>query len=154
MNEDKRFYGIYEGICTNNQDPDKKYKIKLKVTQILGDSETDWASPCLPVNSDADHLDHLAHTATQVAALLTTSSANDGGVGASSHNHTVQALGSGTLTHPHIVSTDALETDGSELGLTAAEHTYHRKIPNVGQKVWIMFIAGDPNYPVWMGVEL
>ena len=35
---DKRFYGIYEGICTNNEDPDEAYKIKLKVPQVLGDT--------------------------------------------------------------------------------------------------------------------
>ena len=53
-----------------------------------------------------------------------------------------------------VTSTDPLDTDGSELGLTAAEHTYHRKVPNIGQALWVMFVAGDPNFPVWMGVQL
>jgi hypothetical protein len=34
-----------------------------------------------------------------------------------------------------------------------AEHTPHRLIPKVGQLVWIMFEAGDPEYPVWTGVH-
>jgi hypothetical protein len=157
---DKRFYGIYEGICTNNEDPDSAYKIKLKVPQVLGDTETNWAVPCLPVTSDADHPDHVAHTAAQVAALLTTSSSTTGSAGSPPHSHSISALtvtaksGAGTLAHPHVTSTDPLDTDGSEAGLTAAEHTYHRKVPNVAQKVWVMFIAGDPNFPVWMGVAL
>ena len=162
MNEDKRFYGIYQGICTNNEDPDKLYKINLQVPQVLGAEETDWVFPCLPVTSDAEHLDHKAHTAAQVAALLTTSSTSVSGSDpqGGSVSITIPALtvvakgGAGTLTHPHVTSADPLDTDGSEIGLTAAEHTYHRKVPNVGQQVWVMFIAGDPNFPVWMGVQL
>lgn len=151
MTYDKRFYGLYEGICTNNQDPDKNSKIKLKVPQVLGDSETDWAVACLPVTDNANHPDHSPHTAAQIASLLTTSSttASDPQGG----SITIPALtvvakgGAGTLTHPHVTSTDPLDTNTS-----SPEHTYHRKVPNVGQKVWVMFIAGDPNFPVWMGV--
>jgi len=119
MTYDKRFYGIYEGICTNNQDPDGKNKIKLQVPQILGTAETDWAKPCTPVT---DITTHLNHTDT-----YTTSSVNDGGTGSSSHSHTV------TLN---------------------SAHSPHNAVPNIGQKVWVMFIAGDPNYPVWLGVEV
>jgi len=32
--------------------------------------------------------------------------------------------------------------------------TSHVKVPTIGQKVWVMFTAGDPNFPVWMGVQL
>jgi hypothetical protein len=160
-NEDKRFYGIYNGICTDNDDPDNLYKIKLQVPQILGEEITEWAPPCLPVMSDAEHNDHVAHTAAQVAALLTSHSISGTTSGASAgtaHTHTFSATaahagGSGSLKHPHMTSSDPLMTDGSELGLTAAEHTYHRKVPNVGQKVWVMFVAGDPNFPIWMGVH-
>ena len=171
MNEDKRFYGIYQGICTDNADPDNLYKIKLQVPQVLGSEETDWALPCLPVTDDANHPDHIAHTASQVAALLNAHAdhvvSGTTGAGPSypsgTHTHSFSATvahtnnhtgNSGTLTHPHVASTDVLDTDGSEIGLTAAEHTYHRKVPNVGQQVWVMFIAGDPNFPVWMGVQL
>jgi hypothetical protein len=34
-----------------------------------------------------------------------------------------------------------------------AEHTPHRLIPKVGQQIWVMFVAGDPEYPVWIGVQ-
>ena len=164
MTYDKRFYGVYQGICVDVNDPQKSSRIKLQIPQVLGTEYTNWAEPCLPVTDNANHPDHIAHTAAQVAALLvnhtnviTTSSVNDGGMGASSHTHTVtlnaQHTGnSGSLKHPHKTSTDPLETDGSELGLTAAEHTYHRGVPNINQGVWVMFEGGDSNFPVWMGV--
>jgi uncharacterized protein involved in type VI secretion and phage assembly len=88
MTYDKRFYGIYEGICTNSFDPDNKNRIKLQVPQILGTAETDWAPACL--------------------AVVTTTI--------------------GTITFSNT--------------------------PYIGQKVWVMFIAGDPNFPVWVGVEV
>ena len=150
MTYDKRFYGLYEGVCTNNQDPDKASKIKLKVPQVLGQAETDWAVACLPVTDNANHPDHKAHTAAQVAALLTTtpvSITDTGGFTATVPALTVVASGSGTLTHAHVTSTDPLDTNTD-----SPEHTKHRKVPNIGQKVWVMFIAGDPNFPVWMGV--
>ena len=161
MSEDKRYYGIYAATCVNNEDPDKTYKIEVKVPQVTGDA-THWALPCLPVTSDAEHLDHKTHTAAQVAALLVNHSLSVTSGPASAgtaHTHNVTATlshtgNSNTLKHPHITSTDDLDTDGSELGLTAAEHTYHRKVPNIDQAVWVMFIAGDPNFPVWMGVQL
>jgi transglutaminase/protease-like cytokinesis protein 3 len=154
MTYDKRFYGLYEGICTNNQDPDKTSKIKLKVPQVLGQAETDWAYACLPVTDNANHPDHKPHTAAQVAVLLTTQSTSasgsdpqGGSVSITIPALTVVAKNSNTLTHAHQTSTDPLDTNTN-----SPEHTYHRKVPNVGQKVWVMFIAGDPNFPVWMGV--
>jgi len=36
---------------------------------------------------------------------------------------------------------------------TTPEHTFHRTIPAVGQLIWVMFIGGDPDKPVWMGVQ-
>jgi hypothetical protein len=154
MNEDKRFYGIYEGICTNNQDPTKKSMIKLKVPQVLGDSETDWAKPCLPVTDNSNHPDHIAHTAAQVAALLNMT--NDG---SPPHTHSIQGTTGLQLTHPHVTTVNKSNkwnaSSGAYNDLTSAlEHTPHRLVPDVKQKVWVMFIAGDPNFPVWMGVEL
>lgn len=33
------------------------------------------------------------------------------------------------------------------------EHTLHRNIPALKQLVWVMFEAGDPEFPVWIGVQ-
>jgi hypothetical protein len=151
------FFGIYRGVCVDNEDPESLNRIRLKVPQVLYTNVTNWAYPCLPVVTNSEHPDHIAHTAAQVAALLTnhsttitSSSVNDGGMGASSHSHTVtlnlaHVGNSGTLTHAHTDVVDPLETNGTE-------HTPHRKVPNISQGVWVMFEGGDPNFPVWMGV--
>jgi hypothetical protein len=152
------FYGIYKGICVDNADPQKLYRIKLTVPQILGGSVTDWALPCTPITNTAEHLDHQAHTAAQVVALIDnhTATTNSALSGASAHTHTVtisaHSGNSNTLKHPHVAMTDPLDRDGTEEGLTAAEHTYHRHVPEVNQMVWVMFVGGDPDFPVWIGV--
>jgi hypothetical protein len=55
------------------------------------------------------------------------------------------------------VNTPTSKTDTQEVSKysdsTVPEHTFHRTIPAVGQLVWVMFEAGDPEYPVWMGVQ-
>jgi hypothetical protein len=159
------FYGLYRGVCVDNADPLEKNRIKVKVPQILGQEVSDWAWPCLPVTSNAEHPDHLPHLASEVAALLTTHashsvsvSGNTGGttVGTfGSHTHTFSATQTLThaahagnslqLTHEHEELDDILETNDTE-------HTLHRKVPNLEQGVWVMFEGGDPNFPVWMGV--
>ena len=168
MNTEERFYGIYRGVCVDNEDPDSANRIRLKVPQVLHTNVTNRAYPCLPVTDNAEHLDHIPHLASEVAALLNTHATHtiSGTTGAGpsypsgTHTHTFSATAShdahagnsNQLLHPHITSTDLLDKDGSELGNTAAEHTYHRKIPNINQGVWVMFEGGDPNFPVWMGV--
>ena len=76
---DKRFYGLYRGICMDNEDPSVMNRITLQIPQLFGSEVTNWALPCLPA---------------------------------------------GTVS----------------------------SFPDVGQQVWVMFIAGDPNFPVWIGV--
>jgi hypothetical protein len=158
----ERFYGIYEGIASDVLDPENQARIKLIVPQVTGASETNWAQPCLPVTSNSNHPDHIAHTASQVAALLVdhSLSVTTGSGGTPSHTHSVTATfshtgNSGTLLHPHKTDadTDNKWNDDQETNSTA-EHTPHRIVPKSGQKVWVMFIAGDPNFPVWMGVTL
>jgi len=168
---DNKYFGIYRGVCIDNEDPEQLNRIRLKVPQVLHTNVTNWAYPCLPVTDNANHPDHLPHLASEVAALLNTHTSHSVSVsgttssglsGPSAHTHTFSATqtlshaahsgNSGELTHAHVESTDLLDKDGSELGDTPAEHTYHRKVPNISQGVWVMFEGGDPNFPVWMGV--
>jgi hypothetical protein len=44
-------------------------------------------------------------------------------------------------------------TTSSSTSNKVPEHTFHRTVPTVNQLVWVMFIAGDPDYPVWIGVQ-
>jgi hypothetical protein len=171
-----RFYGLYSAKVISVSDPLKKNRIQVQVYQTTSTAVTGWAKACLPVADNSYHPDHVAHTAAQVAALLTnhslsvTSGAASGGT---SHTHSVTATlthvgNSGTLKHPHAatktmvnnnvkVNTPTSKTDTQEVSKysdsTVPEHTFHRTIPAVGQLVWVMFEAGDPEYPVWMGVQ-
>jgi hypothetical protein len=167
---DNLYYGIYRGICQDNQDPENINRIKFTCPQVLHTNWSNWAHPVNPVTGNANHLDHLPHLASEVAALLNThtshSVAVSGTTGTASsgnaHTHTFSASqtlshqahsgNSGELTHAHVMSTDSLDKDGSENGGAAAEHTFHRSVPNIGQGVWVMFEGGDVNFPLWVGV--
>ena len=155
---DLRFYGIYEGTVVSIKDPKKKNRIQVKVHQTTGQQVTGWADGVFPITSVANHPDHQEHTAAQIAALLTTTpvSVTD----SRGDTETVPALtvvakaGAGTLKHPRktAANTTQLWNDPQETNLVA-EHSPHRLLPKVGQKVWIMFVAGKPNKPVWIGVK-
>ena len=176
MSFDKRFYGIYLGLCVDNQDPENSQRIKLLVPQVLGGEFTEWASPCLPVVFNADHPDHKKHLASEVAALLQahanhTDTLSTASGGSPAHTHSITLNLSHTnnhagktpdstnfLDHAHETDYDADKkwNDASGAAFDDAadikEHTPHRGVPNLDQQVWVMFIAGDPNFPVWMGV--
>lgn len=149
-----RLPGIYSATVVAINDPLKKNRIKVAIHQTTGNEITNWAEACLPVTSNAIHPDHTAHTAADVAALLTTTSVvisgsdpQGGSVSSRVPALNIVAKNSKTLTHPHVATTDTQETD------TKDEHTAHRILPKMGQLVWVMFVAGDPNYPVWIGVQ-
>ncbi|HSI51435.1 MAG TPA: phage baseplate assembly protein V [Ideonella sp.] len=44
----QRAWGKYRGFVTDNADPEKRARLKLRVPALLGEAETDWALPCLP----------------------------------------------------------------------------------------------------------
>jgi hypothetical protein len=170
--DELKFYGIYQGICADVDDPENDSRIKLQVPQVMGQEITEWARPCLPVTANSNHPDHKKHLASEVAALLnahadhaisgTTGGATVSTFGSHTHsfsytashtnNHTGNSL---SLDHEHETAADKDEkwNDDQETNQTP-EHTPHRLVPRVGQKVWVMFTGGDPNYPVWMGVEI
>ena len=141
-----RFYGLYSAKVISVSDPLKKNRIQVQVYQTTSTAVTGWAKACLPVADNSYHPDHVAHTAAQVAALLTnhslsvTSGAASGGT---SHTHSVTATlthvgNSGTLKHPHAatktmvnnnvkVNTPTSKTDTQEVSKysdsTVPEHT-------------------------------
>lgn len=155
---DLRFYGIYEATVVSINDPKKLSRIQVKVHQTTAQQVTGWAEAVLPITSVANHPDHQEHTAAQIAALLTTSSttASDpqGGSVTIPALTVVAKSGAGTLKHPHKTAANTTQrwNDAQETNVTA-EHTPHRLVPKVGQKVWVMFVAGKPNRPVWIGVK-
>ena len=44
------FYGIYRGVCVNNEDPMGANRITALVPQVFGNTmtATGWAYPCVP----------------------------------------------------------------------------------------------------------
>ncbi len=49
-----KYYGKYRGFVTDNDDPDKRARLRLQVPSLLGQTETGWALPCLPFGGLAD----------------------------------------------------------------------------------------------------
>jgi uncharacterized protein involved in type VI secretion and phage assembly len=47
-----RFFGLYRGIVTDNDDPSKLGRVKTRVPAVLGDVETGWCMPCVPYAGD------------------------------------------------------------------------------------------------------
>jgi hypothetical protein len=154
----EKHYGLYLGFCVDNLDPDNRNRITLRVPQIFGETAvTTWALPCSPVTSNANHPDHQEHTAAQIAVLLTTTATTaadpQGGSVTIPALTVVAKAGAATLKHPKKTAADTDErwNDSQETN-TTAEHTPHRIVPKINQPVWVMFVAGDANFPVWMGV--
>ena len=152
-----KHYGVYRGICKQNEDPDGYKRIKLLVPQVLGNALSEWAWPCLPVTSNSNHPDHQEHTAAQIAILLTTTATTaadpQGGSITIPALTVVAKAGAATLKHlkKTAADTDELWNDEQETN-TTAEHTPHRLVPRLDQGVWVMFEGGDANFPIWIGV--
>jgi len=47
-----RFYGVYRGVVTDNDDPSSLGRIKANVPSVLGDVESSWCMPCVPYAGD------------------------------------------------------------------------------------------------------
>jgi len=44
----RKLYGKFRGFVVDNQDPEKRARLKLKIPSALGETETGWALPCIP----------------------------------------------------------------------------------------------------------
>jgi uncharacterized protein involved in type VI secretion and phage assembly len=47
-----RYYGLYRGIVTDNDDDQSLGRIKAQVPTVLGDVESGWCMPCVPYAGD------------------------------------------------------------------------------------------------------
>ena len=80
---ESKYYGIYQGVVSKTQDPEKRGRIKVTCPTVLGDgTESAWCDPVVPVAYD----------------------------------------------------------NGGDFCL-----------PHSGETVWVQFIEGDANKPVWLG---
>jgi uncharacterized protein involved in type VI secretion and phage assembly len=46
------FYGKYRGIVTDNEDPNRRGRLRVRVQDVLGDQESGWALPAVPYAGD------------------------------------------------------------------------------------------------------
>lgn len=129
-----------------------------------------------------DHQPHTAAQIAALLTT-TAATVSGGGGGTVPALTVVAKSGGGQLNHPHTTTktmvtknvvvasptatTDALDdsiytaasglsapgTTSSSTSNKVPEHTFHRTVPALNQLVWVMFIAGDPDYPVWIGVQ-
>ena len=113
----------------------------VSVTDSRGDTET---VPALTIVAKSGG-GQLNHPHTTLKTMVTK------GVVVSSPTSTTDTLESSTYTTASGLS--APGTTSSSTSLKTPEHTFHRTFPAVSQLVWVMFIAGDPDYPVWIGVQ-
>lgn len=44
----QRFYGKYRGFVVDNDDPEQRGRLRLRVPSVLGEAVSGWALPCLP----------------------------------------------------------------------------------------------------------
>lgn len=49
-----KYYGKYRGCVVDNADPDGLGRLRLSVPSLLGQAETRWALPCLPLAGETD----------------------------------------------------------------------------------------------------
>ncbi|MEE8058707.1 MAG: phage baseplate assembly protein V [Pseudomonadales bacterium] len=45
---ERKYYGKYLGFVKDNQDPEKRGRLKLQIPSVFGTQITEWALPCLP----------------------------------------------------------------------------------------------------------
>ena len=49
-----KYYGKYRGFVADNQDPEGRGRLKLRVPSVLGEAVSGWALPCLPFGGMPD----------------------------------------------------------------------------------------------------
>lgn len=51
----QRFYGKYRAFVADNQDPEQRARLRLRIPSVLGEAISGWALPCLPFGGKAAH---------------------------------------------------------------------------------------------------
>jgi hypothetical protein len=91
---DNYYYGIYRGVCQDNQDPDNTNKIRLTVPQVLNTNWTNWAYPVNPITGNSTHNPHTDS--------YTTTAATVGTYGSHTHSVTLNSSHSDHIKVPNV----------------------------------------------------
>ena len=231
MTEDKRFYGVYEGICIDSNDPDGLGRIKLQVPQVTGLEVSDWSRPIngaisqvrfpygtfhttanqtvsgantanIVNNWVADDTNKTYLSGTKIyveetgdylllfSAVISKSAANaqdayiwvrKNGTDVPNSNTVVTLAGSSAdsvvtvsfildlsagdyieLVFGGVSSTTQLVYQAAASsptrpacpGVIATLNLVSKYVPQPQAPIWVLFIGGDPNFPVWMGAQV
>jgi uncharacterized protein involved in type VI secretion and phage assembly len=49
-----KYYGKYRGFVVDNDDPEKRGRVKVRVPSVLGEAVSGWALPCMPFGGLTD----------------------------------------------------------------------------------------------------
>jgi len=229
IDADRRYYGLYEGLVVDANDPEDSGRIQVKVPQLFGNNITDWVrcssgnigqskfpygtyitttTQSIPANAatvvnnwvaedtSKSYLDgnriYVEETGDyffQFSAVFAKTNASAGqadiwirknGTDIDNSNTTIHLSGSNAevaVTVGFILDLDAgdyiqlvasASSSNTQLvyhsiasnptrpavpGVIATINLVGKWKPQPGTIVWIMFIAGDPNFPVWIGAE-
>ena len=148
-------------ITSSSYNPDHKPHLATEVAALLtttavnvsgtdsrGDSHT-IAIPALTVVAKSGG-GQLNHPHTTIKTKVTK------GVVVSSPTSTTDTLEVSAYSNASGLSapgTTSSQTKITHPDLAKPEHPFPRTVPAVNQLVWVMFIAGDPDHPVWIGVQ-
>lgn len=120
--EGVKWYGVYRGICVSDADPESALRIKVKVPLVTGEQISGWAMPCVPPGwSLALVHTHHGHS-----------------------NHSFTDMNNGEFASGNVAV--SLSHDHNH-----DAHTLIQKTPLPTQGVWVMYEAGDVDYPIWIG---
>jgi len=229
IDADRRYYGLYEGLVVDSNDPESQGRVRIKVPQLFGNNVTDWvrassgsigqskypygtflttSNQSLPQNTDTVvnnwqeedvnktylngtrlYVEEDGDYFFQFSAVFAKTNASNGnadiwirknGINVENSNTTIHLQGSNaevTVTVGFILDLnlgDYLElvasansnntllrhhapasspTRPAVPGIIATINLVGKWKPQPGTIVWVMFIAGDPNFPVWIGAE-
>lgn len=223
----KRFYGVYRGICVDSQDPDGLGRITVQVPQILGAAISNWApnmggqiaqykmpygtfqtttnqsltqNAITIVNNWAEddvnsvylngtklYVEETGDYFFQFSAVFNKATASSGKAEIWIRKNGVDVPNTNTITHLSGSDAETVTTVGFILDLDAGDYLelamytsstnvslkYYsastsparpvmpgviatlnligKYKPKPGTPVWVSFIDGDPNFPVWIG---
>lgn len=119
---DYKYPGLYRGLVYDNNDPEKRGRIRVKIPVLLGNEVSGWAMPCVPFGWPYVESNHTLGTIhTQVHVMPGEYPAVD------------------TVWRGKVVADDTYH------------HQARYVVPPNNKPVWIMFENGNIDYPVWMG---
>ncbi|MBL8821192.1 MAG: hypothetical protein JNJ77_01300 [Planctomycetia bacterium] len=152
-----RYHGSYLGICENNKDSSGRSRLQVKVPAVLGEM-TSWARACVwPTGSvvmpsvgdrlwvmfEGGNADYPVWMRFEQRAAATV---NYIGVYAGICMSTQDPAGKSRIQ----VKVPTVAGDKTAWAVSVPGP---RSLPSVGDTVWIVFEEGDPQYPLWLGVE-